>query len=205
MTCVLVVDDHPTTRRGIRRLIDREPDLDVVAEAGNADEALRFAQQRTPDVVVLDLSLPDRAGPEIIGDLRALGARIVVFSAHAGRGFVDAVFKTGAEGYVVKDQPERDLVDAVRAVAAGRARWGVAPNAPETVTTALTDRETDVLHLLARGLSNEHIGDMLSISEGTVRNVLSKTYQKIGVTTSREALVWAREQGIGYTSDPPAV
>ncbi len=62
-----------------------------------------------------------------------------------------------------------------------------------------------MLHLLARGLSNEHIGDMLSISEGTVRNVLSKTYQKIGVTTSREALVWAREQGIGYTSDPPAV
>ncbi len=175
----------------------------MVAEAANADQALRLADHHTPDVIVLDIDMPGRSGTEIIGDLRALGVRVVVYSAHSGRGFVDGVFKTGAEGYVVKDQPQRDLVDAVRAVAAGRGRWCVVPNDTRAPAFGLTEREHDVLHLLARGLPNEHIGEILSVTEGTVRNVLSKVYQKIDVTSSREALIWARDQGFGRTPNPP--
>lgn len=198
MIRVLLVDDHPSTRAGVRRALSAEADIEIVGEAGEAIAALALARRLTPDVVVLDVDLPGGlSGADIARELQGSSTRVLAFSAHDGRGFVRALLEAGAAGYLIKDAPERDLVDAVRAIAGGSGRWHVVPNDPSDPVGTLTERERDVLSLLARGLSNAHIGETLFISEGTVRNALTTVYQKIGVEGSREAVAWAWAQGLG--------
>ena len=208
MIRVLLVDDHPVTLAGVRHAFTTCPDINVVAEAHDADGALHQARLTAPDVVVLDIHLPGTSGAAIIPHLHALGTAVVAFSAHAGRGYVRALYAAGAQGFITKDQPPADLADAVRAAAAGRGRWGVAPNPPGNTAAALTPREVHALSLLARGLPNADIGVALSITAASVRNVLSHAYRKIGARSAREALVWARREGFDLDAirpDTPAL
>lgn len=197
MIRVLIVDDHPSTRVGVRRALESQSGFDVVGEAADGDEALVQARALEPDVIVLDVNLPGRSGPEVASALAGGPSRVLAFSAHAGRGYVRALLEAGAAGYLTKDAPEADLVEAVRAVADGRGRWHVVPHDPSDPLAHFSDRERDALSLLARGLSNKEIAETLMIAEGTVRNTLTVVYQKIGVETSREAAVWAWTQGLG--------
>jgi DNA-binding NarL/FixJ family response regulator len=197
MTSVLLVDDHPALRAGVRRSLEADPDVTVVGEAADGDEALRLARELDPDVVVLDLDLPGLPGVEVARALRSSRTRVLAFTAHAGRGFVQGLLEAGVAGYITKDQPEGTLVEAVKAVARGDGRWLVVPHDPADPFSALSERERDILVLLARGLSNAAIAETLFVSESTVRNTLTAVYQKIGAASSREAVAWAWAQGLG--------
>lgn len=200
MVRVLLVDDHSTVRAGVRRALEADPDIEVVAEGADADEALRLAALTRPDVAVLDVNLPGRSGAEVAQLLQGTGIRVLAFSAHSGRGFVRAMLAAGAAGYLTKDRPDAELVAAVKAVARGEGRWLVVPHDPSDPTAALSERERDVLGLLARGLSNAHIAQTLFLSEGRVRNTLTSVFAKIGAANSREAIAWAWQQGLGPTA-----
>ena len=194
---VLLVDDHPALRAGVRRSLDLALDIDLVAEAETAADALRQARELVPDVVVLDIDLPDGSGVTVAEALRGSPTRVLAFTAHVGRAFVKGLLDAGAAGYVTKDRDESELVEAIRGIARGEGRWLVVPNDPGAPGDGLTDRERDMLGLLARGLTNGEIATTLFLSEGTVRNGLTTVYQKIGAKTSREASAWAWRNGLG--------
>ena len=197
MITVLLVDDHPALRAGVRRSIEADPDLAVVGEAGDGHTAVRLALDLRPDVIVLDVDLPGLSGPDVARALRDEPARIIAFTAHTGRGFVQALAEAGVSGYVTKDQEDHVLIDAVKAVARGEGRWFVVPHDPTDPVSALTARERELLVHLAQGLSNPDIARALFVSESTVRNALTVVFQKLNVATSREAIAWAWAQGLG--------
>lgn len=196
MVTVLLVDDHPSLRAGVRRSLDEADGLRVVAEASDGREALRLARELRPDVVVLDIDMPGLSGIEVARELVGGHSKVLAFTGHAGRGFVRGLLDAGASGYVTKDKPEATLIEAIHGVAAGEGRWLVLPHDVHDPLDSLTERERDVLQLLARGLSNDAIAETLLLSSGTVRNALTVVYQKLEVASSREAVAWAWEHGI---------
>lgn len=195
---VLLVDDHPSLRAGVRRSLEADPSILVVAEAGDGAEALALARSLQPDVLVLDVDLPVLSGIEVARALKGSSVRVLAFSAHTGRGFVRGLLEAGAAGYLTKDRDQSALVEAVKAVAAGEGRWLVVPNPSDDPLGHLSVRERDILALLARGLSNAAIAETLSLSESTIRNTLTSVYQALGVESSREAVAWAWENGLGH-------
>ena len=200
MIRVVLVDDHPALRMGLRIMLEQAPDIQVVAEAGSGAEALACIQSLRPDVAVLDCQLPDVSGMEVAGQVRRLGlpVRILALSAYSDDQVVQSMIQAGALGYLLKDEAPAGIVEAVRAAARGEGRWSAAvvsklaawavqpPQAAE-----LTERERDVLRLLGRGWDNQRIAGHLHISERTVRFHLRNIYDKIGAHTRAEAVVWA--------------
>ena len=197
MISVLLADDHPALRSGVQRSLDADPDISVVAIAADGDEALRLARELAPDVAILDVDMPGLSGIEVAKALKGSTVRVIAFTAFSGRGFVRGLLDAGAAGYVTKDLPEDVLVHAVKTVAAGGGHWTVVPNDPEDPLSVLSEREQDILSLLARGLSNPDIAASLFVSESTVRNTLTAVYEKVSVTTRAEAIAWAWARGLG--------
>jgi two-component system response regulator DevR len=203
-TRVLIVDDHALIREGMRTVLDAEPDIDVVGEAKSANEALAFARRLEPDVVVLDMRLPDRAGIEICAELRELspGSRILICSGMSeGTALMEAA-RAGADGFVSKEAPNTEIVDAVRRVADGAAVVGAdsaaaifrhARSGPSerSKLADLTDREREVLGQLTLGLTNREIASRLFVSEKTVRNHVSSVLHKLGLRHRTEAALFA--------------
>ena len=194
---VLVADDHPVWRRGIRALLDAEPDIEVVAEASNGQEVLRLLSTTGIDVVLLDMEMPVLTGVEVARTVKAEGlpVRILALSSYDDTAYIGGLLESGAAGYITKDKPPTMIVEAVRAVNRGEGRWFVQPMAQEDPAVILSEREREVLTLLAQGRSNSEIGKALFITENTVRNHLANTYSKLGVTSAREAVAWAWRQG----------
>lgn len=194
---VLIADDHPVWRRGVRTLFDAEPDIDVVAEAADGEEALRYIRAGGLDVAVLDMEMPRLSGVEVARTVRdeALPVRVLALSSYDDASYVSGLLQNGASGYLTKDKPAVLIVEAVRAVARGEGRWFVQPTSREDPAANLSDREREVLGLLAQGKANGEIADALFISENTVRNHLANAYAKIGVATAREAVAWAWRNG----------
>ncbi|QID19915.1 response regulator transcription factor [Nitrogeniibacter mangrovi] len=197
MIRLLLVDDHAVVREGYRRLLERRGDLHIVAEAGTAGEALNAFREHGPDVVVLDLALPDMGGVELIGRLRArdANARILAFSMHREPLFAAQALKAGALGYVTKSSEPNVLVQAVYKVASG-ARM-ISPDIAPELAMALLDeapdplrdlspREFEVLRLLLDGHSHEAIGQRLSISPKTVQNCHYQIKSKVGAKNDME-------------------
>lgn len=188
---VLVVDDHAVVRAGIRALVSCEDDLEVVDEAGDAAEALARAKQHTPDVAMVDLSLPGPQGVELIGQLRAAvpRTRVLVLSMHTGRALVRAALSAGAHGYVVKGAGLDDLAVALRTVARGEAfldpairdaAEGGGAEEGEGGLPALTAREREVFVRVAEGRTNREIGAELGVSPKTVDVHRSNLMRKLG-------------------------
>ncbi|WP_412070600.1 response regulator [Rubrivirga sp. IMCC43871] len=199
-TRVLLADDHPVWRRGVRGLLDAEPDLDVVAEAADGEAALAVLRAGGIDVVVLDMEMPRVTGVDVARAVRAEGLPVAVLalSSYDEPTYVAGLLAEGAAGYLTKDQPPELIVEAVRAVARGEGRWFVSPTgggAGDVPGAGLTDREHDVLRLLARGRSNAEIAGALFVSENTVRSHLTAVYAKVGVASAREAVAWAWQTG----------
>lgn len=194
---VLIADDHPVWRKGIRTLLDAEADLEVVAEASDGEEALRTLRSGGVDVAVLDMEMPRVSGLEVARTARdeALPVRVLALTSYDDASYVSGLLQNGAAGYLTKDKPPVLIVEAVRAVARGEGRWFVQPTSKEDPAAGLSEREREVLGLLAQGRSNGDIADALFISENTVRNHLANTYAKIGVATAREAVAWAWRNG----------
>lgn len=197
---ILLVDDHPVVREGYRRLLERQPEFRVCAEAEDAASAYQAYRAHQPDVVVMDLSLPGAGGLEAVRHIRQWdrNARILIFTMHLGAAFALKAFEAGASGYVTKSSPPVELVRAVAAVAKGiRALSEDTAQAiandrlagPHTLLDDLGPRETEILRLVASGLTSEAIADILKLSAKTVRNYHYAIKSKIGARTDAH-LVW---------------
>ncbi len=194
---VLVADDHPVWRRGVRNLLSAEPDIDVVAEAANGQEALRILRSTRLDVALLDMEMPVVNGIAVAHAVKeeALPVRILALSSYDDAVYVSKLLENGASGYLTKDKPPELIIEAVRAVARGEGRWFVSMSKNDDPSERLTDRERETLVLLAQGQANSAIAEALFISDNTVRNHLANAYAKIGVTSAREAVAWAWRSG----------
>jgi DNA-binding NarL/FixJ family response regulator len=200
---VIVVDDHPVVREGLRAMLDAEPDLDVVGEAGSGAEAIALAARLRPDVVLMDLRMPGTDGVEATGAITAAGdARVLVVTTYDTDADILRAVEAGATGYLLKDTPRRDLAEAVRAAARGETVLAP-PVARKLVSRvrlpageAPTRRELEVLAEVARGLSNGEIGRSLHISEATVKTHLVRVFEKLGVSDRTAAVTTALSQGL---------
>ena len=207
---VFVVDDHPVVRRGLRTLIDSLPDVEVVGEAATGEEAITAVPAAEPDVVVMDLNLPGINGIEatrrLVNDAPHLG--VLVLTMFEDDDSVFAAMRAGAKGYVLKGADQEDLARAVLAVGRGEAIFGptIAARitrffAGQTTSVApfpeLTEREREILELLARGHSNIEVSRHLGLSAKTVRNHGSNIFTKLQVTDRTNAVIRAREAGLG--------
>ena len=209
---VLVVDDHPLFRDGVRTALAGEDDLEVVGEADDVASALAQVAQDPPDVVLMDLNLPDATGIEATRRVLAdhPEVRVLVMTMSQDDDAVVAAMRAGARGYVVKGAGRRDLVDSVRTVAAGGAVFspevadrlagyftGLAAVPGRAAFPQLTEREREVLKLLARGLDNRGIARELFLSDKTVRNYVSTLLDKLEVDSRADAVLRARNAGLG--------
>jgi len=199
---VLIVDDHPLILAGIRRGLERSEFVEVVGEASSATQMLGLIERRNPEIVLIDLYMPDVQGTEHIEAIRTRwpDVKVVVLSGSEDRPSVDAALKAGANAFLVKSVIPSDLAALLRQVAAGAflapARQASDAEPAEPVTVALTDRERAILQAAARGLTTGAISRELFISEHTVKFHLTNIYRKLGVTNRAAAVRWALENEI---------
>jgi DNA-binding NarL/FixJ family response regulator len=202
---IVLVDDHPVVRAGLRALIDGQEDLSVVAEADGHDTAVAMVTAERPDVVLMDLSLGDgqAGGAEITAALRALpdAPEVLVLTTYDTESDILRALEAGARGYLLKDAPPRELFAGIRATARGETV--LAPSVAATLVrrttpgaTTITEREVEVLELLSRGLGNKEMARELFVSEATVKSHLSHIYTKLGVDTRAGAVAAAIERRI---------
>jgi len=208
---VLIADDHPVFRSGLRALLATDPVLDVVAEVATGAEAVAAAAREQPDVVLMDLNMPEVDGVAATGQILQANPRVavLVLTMFDDDDSVFAAMRSGARGYLLKGTNQADILHAVHAVATGGAVFGPAVAhrvldffAHGTAHSAatfpqLSDREREVLDLLAQGDSNGRIATRLTISEKTVRNHVSNIFAKLAVADRAQAIVRAREAGLG--------
>jgi DNA-binding NarL/FixJ family response regulator len=203
---LLLVDDHPVVLGGLAALLDGQPDMAVVATAATAEEGLRRATETGVDVAVVDLGLPDASGVDLVRRLRTVlpSVQVVVLTMAADEASVGAALGAGACAYLLKDTPPLELVAALRVAAAGGlvVSPGARPGLPTGLNRRpalprLSDREREILDLLARGLPTATIAQRLGVSTKTVRNRLSDVFAKLGAGSRTEAVVLAREAGLG--------
>ena len=199
---ILIADDHPVVREGVAAMIERRPDMTVVAEAATGREAVAAYRAAQPDVVLMDLRMPEMTGVEAIGAIRGEfpGARIIVLTTYDGDEDIYRGLQAGARAYLLKDAPRDELLDAIRAVHAGQSRIppAVAARLAERVLAGpqLTPRELEVLRGIVAGRSNKEIGAALSIGEGTVKAHVNNILGKLGVNDRTQAVTTALQRGI---------
>ncbi len=207
---VVLADDHAVVRKGIREFLEDEDDIEVVAEAENGAQAVSLAREYQPDVLVLDIQMPEMTGIEAARSIKAANpaAHILVLTAYDDDPYIFAMLQAGAGGYVLKNAPSAELVRAVRAVSRGGSALDPAvtakvmsqlatgkPSGAQEVIENLTRRELDVLRLAAKGLTNRAIGQTLGISNRTVQGHLANIFGKLDVATRTEAVLLAVKQG----------
>jgi DNA-binding NarL/FixJ family response regulator len=198
---VLVVDDHALLRTGVANIINQEPDLHVVAEAGNGLEAVQAFDRHRPDVTLLDLRMPVMEGVEVVRRIRELDpkARVIVLTTYDTDDEISRALKAGAKAYVLKDISAENLIRCIRHVLAGKTYLAPAAAAKlaEGVThVQLTPREMATLRLMADGKANKEIAGALGISERTVKTHLGHLFDKLGVTSRTEAIKVATRRGL---------
>lgn len=211
MIRVLLADDHQVVREGLRLLLDAEPDMQVVGEAGDGSAAVDLTERLRPDVLVLDMMMPGLNGSDVVWQLRRrhIPTRIVILSMHADPAYVTAVRRQGALGYVLKDAGGAELTRAVREVAGGgsylspplseeQLQTYLARSAEGTVDPydSLTPREREVLHFIADGFTNLDIARRLSISTRTVETHRANLMRKVGVRNQYEVVRYAVARGL---------
>ena len=208
---VLIVDDHAIVRQGLRTFLELQDDIEVVGEAENGAEAVELARQRRPDVVLMDLVMPEMDGIEATRQICALqpGTRVIALTSFAGDDKVFPAIKAGASGYQLKDVSPPDLVDAIRAAHRGEthlhpeiakklmAEVAAREKKAEPDLAVLTGREVDVLRLIARGFSNHEIARELTISEKTVKTHVSSILSKLHLADRTQAAIYALKEGLG--------
>jgi len=201
---VLVVDDHPVVRQGLIAILQFEPDIELVGEAADGREAVRLILERRPDVVLLDLRLPELSGVEVMRAVRpqAPEVRFLVLTTYDTEMYIAPALAAGARGYLLKDAAPDELVRGVRAVMEGRAALEPSVAArlldrmAEPEGGELSEREREVLALLVRGASNKGIAHQLGLSENTVKAHVAHIFNKLGVQSRAEAVAVALQRGL---------
>jgi two-component system response regulator DesR len=196
---VLLAEDQTMLRGALAALLDLEPDMTVIAQAANGQEALKLARQLTPDVIVTDIEMPQKTGLELAADLNLSGskARVIILTTFARPGYLRRALDGGAHGYLLKERPASELADAIRRVHSGLR--AIDPALAAEAWTAdpdpLSDRERQILQRAGDGRSSAEIATELRLSEGTVRNYLSEAIAKLGATNRTDAARIARTRG----------
>ena len=210
--CILLADDHPVVRDGLRALLEREADMSIVAEAADGREAVRLAEEHSPDVVIMDLAMPILNGIEATRRIVAKRPHtaVVILSMHQDESYVLGSLNAGAKGYLLKDSMRREVIEAVRAVSQGRSfltrkvsamlredyigqlrRRGL-----EDSYELLTDREREILQLIAEGRANKEVASLLNISLTTVETHRTHILQKLDLHSVPELILYAVRKGI---------
>jgi DNA-binding NarL/FixJ family response regulator len=208
---ILIADDHPLVRQGLKAALASVPEVEIVAEAATGSAAIREAVLHRPDVVVMDLQMPDRNGIDATRELaRSVpSTAVLVLTMFDDDDSVFAAMRAGARGYVLKGAEQQEIARAIMAVAAGEAIFGPAvatrvltyfatPPATPTSFPELTTREREVLDLLAAGRTNHQIAEQLTLSIKTVANHLSAIFAKLQVADRTQAILRARDAGLGH-------
>jgi DNA-binding NarL/FixJ family response regulator len=201
---LLVVDDHPVVRDGLSGIFSGEPEFEVVGQAGDGEEALRLAESRRPDVVLMDLRMPRMDGVAATAELmrRDLGTRVLVLTTYDAENDVLPAIEAGATGYLLKDAPRAELYRAVKAAARGESVLSpsvaarVLGEVRRPADEPLSQRELAVLELVARGTTNRGAAEQLFISEATVKTHLLHIYAKLGVNDRAAAVAEGYERGL---------
>lgn len=204
MIRLVVVDDHPVVRHGLVSMLHYEKDMQVVGEAGDGAEAVRVILEQQPDVVLLDLRLPELSGIEVMKQVRATlkNVRFLVLTTYDADEYIVPALSAGAQGYLLKDSTPDELTRAIRSLAAGGSP--LEPAIAAKLLTSMTEkdedelsaREMDVLRLLVAGASNKVIAAQLNLSENTVKSHLSHIFSKLQVQSRAEAVAVALQRGI---------
>ena len=207
---IVLADDHAVVRKGIREFLEEDGDIVVVAEAADGQQAVGLVAEHQPDVAVLDIQMPGTTGIEATRRIKAEHphVRVLILTAYDDDPYIFALLQAGASGYILKTADSGDLVQAVRAVHRGESALDPAvaqkvvqqlttgrPPGARTSTESLTDREIEVLHLVAKGFTNKAIGQALGISGRTVQGHLANIYGKLSVGSRTEAVTQALKQG----------
>lgn len=215
---VVVVDDHPLFRRGVRELLDMEPAIEVVGEAGTREQALELVRRFEPDLTVLDLNIKGSSGLEILSILKDEdpSRRIVILTVSDSGKDLTACIQAGADGYLLKDSEPEQFLENIRQTLEGRlivdpsmlgyltATLRNKPAAAQEAAPQLTGRESDVLALIAEGQTNKMIARELKISDGTVKGHVKHLLNKLGFKSRVEAAVWATQNGYRRSDDQSA-
>jgi len=209
---VLIADDHPVFRHGMRAVLEAAPDTVVVGEATTGDEAITLAEQLRPDVIMMDLQMPHLNGIEATRRLCQANpnAHVLVVTMFEDDSSVFAAMRAGARGYVLKDATKDEILRAIRAVAHGEAIFSPAiagrlitffanplPHTPQDLFPELTGREREILELIAQGHNNSEIAKRLDLSVKTVSNYVSNIFNKLQVADRAAAIIRARDAGLG--------
>jgi two-component system response regulator NreC len=206
---ILIADDHGVLRAGLRALLSAEPDLEVLGEAADGEEALRLSSEINPEVVLLDISMPDSSGIEVTRRLKKMlpEAQVLILTVHEDETLLQEAIEAGAAGYIVKRAAESELIDAIRAVSRGdlyvhpamtRAllrEISPSPVASSSPIEAPTPREVDVLRFIAQGYTNRQTAEALSISVRTVESHRANLMNKLNLRSRVELVRYARENG----------
>jgi two-component system response regulator NreC len=210
MTKILIADDHAIVRAGLRTLITAESDLELAGEASSGTEAVELTREVEPDVLVLDISMPDFDGIEVIKRIKPKFPRlhILILTIHEDEGLLKAALKAGASGYILKQAAEKELISAIQVILRGDIYVdpamlrkllideGSQPKPAANQPTQLTPREIEVLKLIVQGYTNRQIGEELNISVRTAENHRSNLCDKLGLHNRVELVRYAREQSL---------
>jgi two-component system, NarL family, response regulator DegU len=202
---VMLADDHPVARAGVRKFLNKATDIEIVAEAENGIDALELAKTLVPDVLLLDIELPGLKGLDVARELQAVNSpvHILVLSTYDDKQFIFGLLGNGAAGYLTKEEVPETIVEAVRGVARGEKGWvsrriaaimSAWTQTDETSGRSLTPREMDVLKWVVKGKTNQEIGMQLGISQKTVEKHLESVFAKLKVTSRVEAAVLAVQE-----------
>lgn len=196
MIKIVIAEDQQMLLGALGSLLNLEEDMEVVGKASNGEEAITFVKKHQPDVCIMDIEMPGKSGLEAAEELKGLGCKVIILTTFARSGYFQRAFKAGVSGYLLKDSPSEELASSIRSIMAGKRIY--APELMDDVYSEgnpLTEREKEVLELVADGKNTKEIADELSLKAGTVRNYISTILDKLEVKNRIEAITQSKEKG----------
>ncbi|GLB61283.1 response regulator transcription factor [Cytobacillus sp. NCCP-133] len=196
MIRIVIAEDQRMMLGALGSLLNLEDDMEVIGKASNGEEAISLVKSLHPDVCIMDIEMPEKSGLEAAEELKNFGCKVIILTTFARSGYFQRALKTGVSGYLLKDSPSEELANSIRSIMTGKRIY--APELMDDVygeENPLTDREKEVLELIADGKSTKEIADKLCIKTGTVRNYISVILDKLEVTNRIEAITQSKKKG----------